>query len=366
MAERKNEAKWIESRERWQINVQNDGKRRTFTSSTPGKKGKIEAEKKADKWLTENTQNENIRLEKLYSRFLEEVSRNKGTDTIKQHEKNGRLYILPIIGGHKKACKITQQNYQDCINAAYKKGLSKKTCQNIRGSLTVLYNYAKKNNIPLIKPEDIEIPTDASVKEKTILQPNQLKTVFTDSAIVKHGKETTFFYIHAIRLILVEGFRRGELCGLQKADIRDNILRINRSVNTYCEITPGKNKNAKRGIVLPEIAIDILKQQATMLKEHGIVSKWLFPDEEGNMLDPNKFYKQWILYRKQKGITCSIHELRHTMVSIQKNAMPEQLLKQIVGHSNSMDTFGIYGHAIDGEKEEAAKIINATIYNFIK
>ena len=31
-----------------------------------------------------------------------------------------------------------------------------------------------------------------------------------------------------------------------------------------------------------------------------------------------------------------------------------------------MDTFGIYGHAIDGEKEEAAKIINATIYNFIK
>ena len=112
MAERKNEAKWIESRERWQINVQNDGKRRTFTSSTPGKKGKIEAEKKADKWLTENTQNENIRLEKLYSRFLEEVSRNKGTDTIKQHEKNGRLYILPIIGGHKKACKITQQNYQ--------------------------------------------------------------------------------------------------------------------------------------------------------------------------------------------------------------------------------------------------------------
>ena len=47
MSERKNEAVWIESRQRWQINVQSEGIRRTFTSSTNGKKGKVEAEKKA-------------------------------------------------------------------------------------------------------------------------------------------------------------------------------------------------------------------------------------------------------------------------------------------------------------------------------
>ena len=51
MATRKNEASWIESRERWQINVQSDGERRTFSSSIAGKKGKIAAEKKADAWL---------------------------------------------------------------------------------------------------------------------------------------------------------------------------------------------------------------------------------------------------------------------------------------------------------------------------
>ena len=32
MAERKNEAQWIESRQRWQIKVQVDDKRKTFTS----------------------------------------------------------------------------------------------------------------------------------------------------------------------------------------------------------------------------------------------------------------------------------------------------------------------------------------------
>lgn len=51
MATRKNEASWIESRGRWQINVQSDGERRTFSSSIAGKKGKIAAEKKADAWL---------------------------------------------------------------------------------------------------------------------------------------------------------------------------------------------------------------------------------------------------------------------------------------------------------------------------
>lgn len=70
---RKNEAIWIEKSQRWQIKVQKDGVRRAFYSSTPSKKGKIEAEKKADKWLATNTKDENIRVGKLWADFLNEV-----------------------------------------------------------------------------------------------------------------------------------------------------------------------------------------------------------------------------------------------------------------------------------------------------
>ena len=42
------------------------------------------------------------------------------------------------------------------------------------------------------------------------------------------------------------------------------------------------------------------------------------------------------------------YELRHTFVSIAKK-LPEGMVKSIVGHSKSMDTFGVYGHAIKGE-----------------
>ena len=44
MAERKSEAIWIESRSRWQINVQDNGVRKTFTSTLAGRRGKADAD----------------------------------------------------------------------------------------------------------------------------------------------------------------------------------------------------------------------------------------------------------------------------------------------------------------------------------
>lgn len=33
-------------------------------------------------------------------------------------------------------------------------------------------------------------------------------------------------------------------------------------------------------------------------------------------------------------------------------------MKSVVGHSVSMDTFGVYGHEIDGDRHRAATIID--------
>ena len=43
-----------------------------------------------------------------------------------------------------------------------------------------------------------------------------------------------------------------------------------------------------------------------------------------------------------------------------KNVLPEQAIKDIVGHSVSMDTFGTYGHILDGEDRETAQVIDLT------
>ena len=43
MGQRTNTATWLPNQQRWQINVQKNGVRRSFTSSKPGRTGQREA-----------------------------------------------------------------------------------------------------------------------------------------------------------------------------------------------------------------------------------------------------------------------------------------------------------------------------------
>ncbi len=100
-----------------------------------------------------------------------------------------------------------------------------------------------------------------------------------------------------------------------------------------------------------------IDEQREYLKAKGLISPWIFPAESGEA-DGNAIYKGWYTYRGQRGWTMSIHEMRHTMISVSKVDVPEVLLKQIVGHSASMDTHGIYGHEVDGEAKRASTLVD--------
>ena len=53
----------------------------------------------------------------------------------------------------------------------------------------------------------------------------------------------------------------------------------------------------------------------------------------------------------------SPYEMRHTFVSIAKN-LSEGQIKPLIGHSRNMDTFGTYGHEINGELQQTAQEID--------
>lgn len=65
MGKRTNTAVWSDKYKRWQVNVQQDGKRRSFYSSTPGRKGQREANAKADAWLDNGIENTSTRVAAL-------------------------------------------------------------------------------------------------------------------------------------------------------------------------------------------------------------------------------------------------------------------------------------------------------------
>ncbi len=354
---RRAEATWLDDSSRWCIRVQKDGKRKAFYSSEPSRKGKREAEAAADKWL-ETGKGGDMRFDELWALFLARTKEMTGTANYAQHEMMGRLWLLPQLEGTRLS-KITMMKWQECIDAGYKHGLSKKSCMNIRASITAVCKFGRKMGLSFEPPDDLEIPKNAPVGKRKILQPKALDILLTDDMTIFDGKEQPEYFIHAFRFIVFTGLRRGEVCGLKKEDICGSSIDLKRSVNSRRETTSGKNDNARRDFEMPQKAMAALKAQYAMLKERGIESEYVFPAEDGKEVRPNTMYDHWIGYCEAQGFRCSLHELRHTMISVSKTKVPEALLKHLVGHSDEMKTFDVYGHPLDSDASKTAALIDA-------
>ena len=376
MPKRTNTAKWSETQGRWQINVQKDTVRRSFYSSTPGRNGQREANSKADAWLDDGVQG-GQRVSQLWGDFLEDVKASSGTSNYVKIKSVGTSYILPSIGT-KKIDAITEGHLQTIINQAYKHGsarkdlpqnchplapgetLSRKTLVGIRAAIRQFMKYCRvRRKATTLNPESLTVPQGARLKGKEVLQPEALATLFAEDTTVFRRKRIIDPYIHAYRFAVTSGLRPGEIIGLRCESVSGMRAQIRRSINIYGEETQGKNENALRTVALPQTAQGAAEAQITMLQSRGIEvspKSSLF-----HIQSERAFYTAWKRYCAANGIPpISLYELRHTFVSLAKQ-LPEGQVKELVGHSRNMDTFGIYGHKLSGDDEKLAKDLDAII-----
>lgn len=350
MSRRTNTAKWDDKRERWKINVQRDGVRRSFYSSTPGRAGQREANGKADAWLDNGIADDNKRVSELYAEFIavkRESTCKSNADNIASRYRD---FVAPVIG-NKRLYAITELDLQACINKAYKaRNLSAKSLSNLKGDLTAFIKFCRLKKATTLYPESLTIPSSAKRSVKRILQPDDIVKLFSSDQGTHGGKVCTEEYIHAFRFAVLTGLRPGEIVGLEWVDVADNQINIRRSVNIHGETTQGKNQNAVRSVVLSDIARNELEAQRKLTGD----KKTVF--EVSTM---QTLYKHWKRYCEHNGIApISLYEMRHTFVSVVQN-LPEGLVKKVVGHSQSMDTWGVYAHMLDGQQEDTAKKIGS-------
>ena len=257
MSERTNTAEWLENYSRWQIKVQKDGCRKTFTSSLPGRKGQREANAKADAWLAGGTVNSNLKVKALYGQYVE-YKKFKTREQWRKDKSAGDNWILPIIG-NKRIGQVTEGDIDDILINAYKKGkLSKKTLENTRSIIQTFLKWCRKKKLTTLRPEDIEIPSGAKIGERKILQPAHLAKLFESEKTIYRGKEIIDPYVHAYRVAVLTGCRPGELLGMEPTNISGNIVTLNKSINVHGEETEGKNQNAKRP---PQKMVRLLRLQ---------------------------------------------------------------------------------------------------------
>lgn len=349
MSLRTGTAKWDEKKGLWRIVVQKDGQRKEFTSAKPGRTGQRIANKKADDWLDGVTPVERMRVCDAYEKYKENEKGRHSTDNWRDILSKGKVWIMPYIG-QKYLDSLTLGDLQSILDDAERKGKSKKMIQNIRGRLSSFFKFCRLNGWTQIRTDDLTVSSHAPVGQRRILQAEDLQTLFKVNTSLIRGEVVPDPYINAYRLQVVSGLRPGELLGLQWQDITEDTIQIKRSLNVHGEETQGKNANAIRAIAVSQIMQAILHDQKLLTGK----DVYVFP-----RISEGKYRAHWQRYCTTNGIPkTTVYELRHTFVSVTAAVLPEGAVKSIVGHSRSMDTFGIYGHAVNGDGAENAKVLN--------
>jgi integrase len=365
MGKRTNSAVWIEKRKMWRINVQKDGIRKSFYSGTPGRTGQRECNKKADEWLDENIIKTGLRVSSVCDEYLKSIQKVTGTGNCRNNDYFIRVYIKPKIGNIKLE-NITERHLQEVINSAYKKGLAKKTLGSLRACIQAILKFGRINKYTTLIAENLTVPVSAPVYEKTILQPADLNILFSDSQTKYRRKIVSDPNIYAYRFYVVTGLRPGELIGLKWKDIRGDVVHLWRSINTLNEETQGKNYNSRRTFKLTPMALSILDNQKALQSNMNIETEHIFSRNDGRPIIEDRLYESWIRYRNYHNLSNStLYELRHTFVSIVKK-LPEGYLKELVGHSKDMDTYGVYSHEFADDKAIAAEMVQEALSKYIK
>ncbi len=335
---------------RWQINVQKNGVRKTFTCVKEGRTGQRIANKKADEWLDDEARSPKAKVSEAWEKFLQ--SRQAVSDNEYKHaESFGRVHLLPYIG-KKQLADVTEQDYQDILDRAYRnpgsdrqKTLSRKTLRNFKSIITQFVRFCKKSRYAAPDLYDLTIPEASRYVGKRVVTVEDFKTVFSDDEVTLRGVKCKDDFINYYRFQLLTGLRPGELRGLKWKNINGNICRIEGAINKDGVRTRGKNGNAIRSIVLSAPALEVLKAQKKLTGKRS----YIFPMES-----MHTYYHRWQRYQEQHGMpSVSLYEMRHTFVSIAKS-LPEGQLKQLVGHSEDMDTYGTYSHELSTDDAEIA------------
>mgnify|MGYP002514939560 FL=1 len=341
-------AKW--DGKRWRLRVSINGSVRSFSSTIPGRRGREDVERRARE---SGRLSELVSFGTAWNRYLEEVEALTGPENYTNTESIGRNYLLPELRD-RKLSSLTLQDFQTILFRARKKDgseLSKKTLSNIRGVIVNFSKYCQGAKIMDLPLSLLRVPKNAPKVGKEILQPDQARRLM-------HDFEDEW-YINLWRWLLCTGMRPGEALGLKWSDIENGIVTIRRAQNYRGRETEGKNDNARRSFMLNSILDGILADQNR--KTWRLNSEYVFCNHAGKVSLQTVTKNSWCRISREMGSKTSPYGLRHTFISFMSQALPEQALKDWVGHSVRMDTYGTYRHAVNGEAERTAQMANIAL-----
>ena len=349
---------WSDERKRWKLDVQINGKRKSFYSSTPGRAGAKECYKKAEAWEAGMAPNGDTRVKDICDAFVEDLKTQRSPSSAhwRKHESICRNWIKPRIGMRRMNTIQDIQPLQEILYDAFDAGLCKRSIANIRTTIVDIFKYARLRKATLFDPEGLTVSRYAPTKGRPALRVEDVVTLMQNDLTLYRGQPINEPFINAWRFAAIMGWRPGEIIGLKHENINGDIVTIAGTINSRGERTRGKNQNALRRAKLPPVAQKVLQQQRDLMDTMGIKSEYVFANTDGGPVSQSTYRHHWEAYRSYHGIQegTTPYSLRNTAISAYK-AIPKPLLDPVIGHSKTMDTWGVYGRELDGDLDIVAR-----------
>lgn len=174
--------------------------------------------------------------------------------------------------------------------------------------------------------------------------------------------------IELVRIAMATGMRRGELIGLEwgAVNLKKGTVNVAKALKSDGTIGKPKTKSGVRTIHVDGATMKHLawwkQRQAALLLTIGIKQGKETPvccSDVGGVLDTYNFGRWWREFRDKNGFEgWRLHELRHTQATqLLANGADVKTVQTRLGHASASITLNFYAHAVPGNDEKAAGIM---------
>ena len=172
-------------------------------------------------------------------------------------------------------------------------------------------------------------------------------------------------------LAVMTGARRGELCGLQWADVDLELgaVVIVRSIADTRDLAvkAPKTTRSRRTVALDPVTTAMLRTRRMRLSKQALVcghdlgrQAYVFSDDvDGRRpLRPLVLTKRWGRAAQDAGVKCRFHDLRHfTATQLLGAGVAVTTVSERLGHASTRMTVDVYGHPVRGADRQAAEVL---------
>lgn len=254
-----------------------------------------------------------------------------------------------------KINEIKPTHISQYINNLTSKKYAQKTIKNRLSVVSLIFKYALLNELIDVNPcVNISIPKGLpkTKRDKAIKEDENKICQNTDSLA------GVLAYLY-----LTTGCRRGEALALDPADVdkKEMVLHINKTVEwignkPYIKDCP-KTDAGIRDIPITEKLLNLL---LPYMKQ-----KYIFQNNNGELFGNSNFTRMWNKYKKEIGITCTPHQLRHSYATMLFDAgIDVKTAQRWLGHADINTTLAIYTHLSEQRQAESRKKLEAFLTTF--